>query len=329
MKIIIETKNNPMKTKKENSRRQFLKNTSLAALSFGFLPAVAKAISKTPGGISESFKACNETTNDYYGQGPFYTANAPTLQNNQLAVVSEPGTKLIISGRIYNLDCNKAIPNTIIDVWHADDNGDYDNSGYNLRGQVTTNSQGFYVFETIKPGKYLNGQSYRPSHIHFKITPPGFTTLTTQLYFSGDQDIPGDAAASITSGTYDATDRIIPLTNNGVDLDGVWDIVIDGNGVPLNVGDLHLNKGMLYKAGPNPFRNQIKIEYGVFINSKVSLLVYNLEGKLVATLEERTLQTEKYEAIWEPNSSLPNGHYFIALKINDLQVHYLKVIKQS
>ena len=85
---------------------------------------------------------------------------------------------------------------------------------------------------------------------------------------------------------------------------------------------------MLYKAGPNPFTNQIKIEYGVFTNSKVSLSVYNLEGKLVATLEERTLQAEKYEAIWEPDSLLPNGHYFIALKINDLQVHYIKVIRQ-
>lgn len=318
-----------MKTPKENSRRQFLKNTSLAALSFGLFPVVAKAVAKAPADNTKGAKACNETTNDYYGQGPFYSANAPTLQNNQLSSVSEPGTKLTISGRVFNLDCSETIPNTVIDIWHADDGGDYDNTGFNLRGQVTTNSQGFYVFETIKPGKYLNGQSYRPSHIHFKITPPGFSTLTTQLYFSGDQDIPGDAAASITSGVYDARDRIIPLTNNGTDLDGTWDIVIDGNGISLSAGDLHLDKGMLYKAGPNPFRDQIKIEYGVFTNSKVNLSVYNLEGKLVATLEEKTLQTEKYEVIWTPDSKLPNGHYFIALKVNDLQVHYLKVIKQN
>ncbi len=318
-----------MKTKKENSRRQFLKNTSLAALSLGILPSIAKAVSKPSPDGNESFKVCDETTRDAYGQGPFYTAGAPTIQSNQLATPTEPGTKLTISGRIYDLGCLTVIPNTTLDIWHANDNGAYDNSGFTLRGKTTSNSQGYYVFETIKPGLYLNGPTYRPSHIHFKITPPGFSTLTTQLYFAGDPYIPTDHAASMTSGTFDATDRIIPLTNNAGNLEGVWDIVIDGNGVVLGASDLHLDKGMLYKAGPNPFTNQIKIEYGVFTNSKVSLSVYNLEGKLVATLEERTLQAEKYEAIWEPDPLLSDGHYFIALKVNDLQVHYLKIIKQG
>ena len=78
---------------------------------------------------------------------------------------------------------------------------------------------------------YLNGSTFRPSHIHFKITPPGFNTLITQLYFQGDPYLSTDAAASITSGSFDATNRIIPLvTNSNGDLEGTWDIVIDGNG---------------------------------------------------------------------------------------------------
>ena len=85
----------------------------------------------------------------------------------------------------------------------------------------------FYIFETIKPGLYLNGSSYRPSHIHFKITPPGFNALITQLYFQGDPYIPTDAAASVNSGSFDATHRIIPLvTNINGDLEGTWDIII-------------------------------------------------------------------------------------------------------
>ena len=129
-----------------------------------------------------------------YGQGPFYTANAPTIQNNQLANINEIGTRLIISGHVYNLECSEFIPNTEIDIWHANDSGTYDNSGFNLRGKTYSNAQGYYIFETVKPGLYLNGATYRPSHIHLKITPPGHNSLITQLYFEGDPYIPTDVA---------------------------------------------------------------------------------------------------------------------------------------
>jgi hypothetical protein len=36
----------------------------------------------------------------------------------------------------------------------------------------------------------------------------------------------------------------------------------------------------------------------------------------------------KYLISLQPEQTLPGGHYFIALKVNDLQVHYLKVVKQ-
>ena len=243
---------------------------------------------------------------------------------------NEVGTRLILSGQVYNLACSEVIPNTEIDIWHANDSGAYDNSGYNLRGKTTSNPQGFYVFETIKPGLYLNGATYRPSHFHFKITPPNFPTLITQLYFSGDPYIAADAAASITSGTFDATNRIIPLTtNSNGDLEGTWDIVINGNGTPLGANNIHLDKGMIYSASPNPFSDRVEIKYGVFQDGEVSVFVYDIEGKIVSQLCKKLLSPQKYEVVWEPDNNLPNGHYFIALKINDLQVHYLKVIRQQ
>jgi len=58
-------------------------------------------------------------------------------------------------------------------------------------------------------------------------------------------------------------------------------------------------------------------------------MVFDMTGKEVATLEENAVQPEKYEATWRPEPGLPDGHYFISLKINDLQVHYLKVLKQT
>ncbi|MFT4668029.1 MAG: protocatechuate 3,4-dioxygenase beta subunit [Gammaproteobacteria bacterium] len=317
-----------MKKGKQKNRRQFLRNTSLAALSLGILPAISKGevIEKS---TKKDLAVCDKTTRDFYGEGPFYTDNPPTINGTQLADQNEVGERMIISGRVFNLDCSQYIPETVVDVWHTDNEGDYDNAGFNLRGKTLSNAQGFYMYETIKPGKYLNGGSFRPAHIHYKVTPPGFDTLITQLYFAGDSDIPGDSAASITSGEFDATHRIINLTaNTDGKLEGTFDIVINGSGV-TGLNDIHIDKGMLYKISPNPFSDHLVIKYGVFKKAKVSLLVYDLMGKLVANLEERVLSPEKYEAEWRPEDSLPNGHYFIALKVNELQVHYMKVIRQK
>ena len=299
-----------------------MKNTSLAFLG----GALAKGRSKSR---KKDIVACDMTTQDYFGEGPFYTENPPMLDNNKLASDTEQGQKMIISGRVLNLECNQYLPNTIVDVWHADNDGNYDNNGYRLRGYTLSNDQGFYLFETILPGKYLNGSQFRPSHIHFKIKPPDFPELITQLYFEGDDSIPTDAAASRTSGEFDATNRIITLTENqaGV-LEGTFDIVIDGRGEPVSSRDLHLDKGIIYKVSPNPFEDELKIDFGVFRKSKASLYVFDTLGRQVALLEEKERTPEKYTAYWKPDAGLEPGHYFVAIKINDLQVHYLKVYKK-
>ncbi|MEM7102701.1 MAG: hypothetical protein AAF502_06150 [Bacteroidota bacterium] len=316
---------------KKSNRRQFLKTTSFAVLSLGTFPHCLAANKKSNADlIQDGLEGdCPPTTLDLYGEGPFYTANPPVIQEFMLAGESEPGTRLIVSGRVYDLSCNEFIPNTIIDVWHANDAGAYDNQGYNLRGQTTSNAQGYYMFNTIRPGKYLNGSQFRPSHIHFKITPPGFPTLTTQLYFEGDTDIPADAAASVTTGQFDASDRIIPLTtNDDGHFEGTWDIIINGDGITVGTSNLHIDKGMIYEVTPNPFNGRLDIRYGVFRKSIISLLVHDLNGREVAKLEERELVPEKYTATWEPEGYIPNGHYFVSLKVNGQQVHYSKVLLQ-
>ena len=303
------------------NRRSFLKNTALGSLGLSTINKL-----KTKASVTQI--SCNRTTKDYYGTGPFYTENPPMIDDRLLAPENEEGTRMIISGRVFNLDCTEYIPNVVVDVWHANHAGEYDNVGFSLRGFTRTNEQGFYLFETIKPGKYLNGQKFRPSHIHYKITPPGFSELTTQLYFDGDEDIADDAAASITEGEFDASHRIIPLVENSEGImEGVFDVVISGEGIEVGVHDIHLDKGIVYSASPNPFNDSLEIKYGVFKSARVGLVVFNMHGQEVAVLEDKQMSPEKYSATWQPDTSLPKGHYFIALKINDLQVHYLKVIR--
>jgi hypothetical protein len=87
--------------------------------------------------------------------------------------------------------------------------------------------------------------------------------------------------------------------------------------------------GMIYQIFPNPFSDFIQINYGVFQEARVSLQVFDINGRLVANLQETNLKPEKYEAEWRPDENILPGYYFIALKINDVQVHYLKVVKES
>jgi len=113
----------------KKNRRQFLRNASLAVVSATLIPKILKSKEIIDVMSPASKEACEETTEDFYGEGPFYTENAPSISNNKLIDDTEPGTKLIISGRVQTPSCDKVIPNTLIDVWHADDAGNYDNSG--------------------------------------------------------------------------------------------------------------------------------------------------------------------------------------------------------
>jgi len=123
-----------MSKTKNIKRRSFLRNTVLGSLALGL-----SSKSAAENNFSKETLFCDATTLDLFGQGPFYTDNPPFLDDNKLAKDDEAGSRMIISGRIFNLDCSEFIPNTIVDVWHANDAGEYDNDNYNLRGYTMSN----------------------------------------------------------------------------------------------------------------------------------------------------------------------------------------------
>ena len=69
-----------------------------------------------------------------------------------------------------------------LDFWQADDSGNYDNSGFRLRGHQFTDADGRYTLQTIVPGLYPG----RTRHIHVKAQAPNQSILTTQLYFPNE-----------------------------------------------------------------------------------------------------------------------------------------------
>ena len=110
-------------------------------------------------------------------EGPYYKANPP--QNANLRTAGVAGTPLTLSGYVVSTSC-QPIPKARLDFWQADGNGNYDNSGYTLRGWQLTDANGAYRLETVIPGLYPG----RTEHIHFKVTVNG-KTYTSQLFFPG------------------------------------------------------------------------------------------------------------------------------------------------
>ena len=93
------------------------------------------------------------------------------------------GRRLVVSGRVLTPDCKPAA-NALLDFWHADENGDYDNRGFRYRGHQFTDAEGRYRLETILPAVYPG----RTRHIHVKVQPAGGRILTTQLYFPNERE---------------------------------------------------------------------------------------------------------------------------------------------
>ena len=75
---------------------------------------------------------CEATSADI--EGPFYREDPP--HRATLVPEDEPGRSLVIEGYVYAADCETPLAGAIVDVWHADDDGAYDNSSdaFRMRG---------------------------------------------------------------------------------------------------------------------------------------------------------------------------------------------------
>jgi protocatechuate 3,4-dioxygenase beta subunit len=108
---------------------------------------------------------CPPTKSD--SKGPFYEPDAP--------VRSSVGKGYVLTGRVKSgKDCSP-VSNAKIELWLANPQGIYDDQH---RAIVFSNESGAYRFESNFPPKY----SFRPPHIHMRITAEGFKPLVTQHY---------------------------------------------------------------------------------------------------------------------------------------------------
>ena len=112
-------------------------------------------------------------------EGPYYRPTTP--QKTSFLDDGLTGPLLILSGQVLNTQC-QPLSGAVLDIWHCDTAGAYDNRGFKLRGHQFTDSNGRWQLSTILPAPYEG----RPRHIHIKVQGANTPLLTTQLFFPED-----------------------------------------------------------------------------------------------------------------------------------------------
>jgi protocatechuate 3,4-dioxygenase, beta subunit len=155
------------------------------------LPAISSWLA--PGLASAQVVKLKATPQDV--EGPYYPKTWAGEVDNDLTTLNGKkyagGIPMALSGRVRGED-GSVLKDAMVEIWQIDDAGEYRhpdfggegpaNRGFQGYGRMRTGDNGQYTFNTIKP----IGYSGRPPHVHFKVIAAGHRTLTTEMYFAGD-----------------------------------------------------------------------------------------------------------------------------------------------
>jgi protocatechuate 3,4-dioxygenase beta subunit len=166
----------------------FLAGCSSAVIPAGAQGSTSTAPPKTSQPVQGQTPVCTSPAalTPAVTEGPFFKPNSP--ERTSLLDSGVTGTKLTLTGYVLSANC-QPIAHALLDFWQANTQGQYDNSGFTLRGHQYTDAKGYYHLETIIPGLYPG----RTEHIHVKVQAPGASILTTQLFFPGVSDNQSDS----------------------------------------------------------------------------------------------------------------------------------------
>jgi protocatechuate 3,4-dioxygenase beta subunit len=191
------------------TRRRFLLNTGILAAGSelsGADAVLSQELTPTPSCHDGNEPTARET------EGPFFKPRSP--ERGDLRELGAGGSPFELSGFVLTRSC-RPLSAAVVDLWHADDKGEYDNVGFRYRGHVITGSNGAFRFRTIVPALY----SGRTRHYHVKVQAPGSRLLTTQLYFPNEP-------ANLRDGLFQR-ELSMRVADAGENLDARFDFVLN------------------------------------------------------------------------------------------------------
>lgn len=158
-------------------------------------------------------KGCTEAT----VFGPFHVEGSPHVDLGGDVANGAKGEPCYVRGTVAGLD-NCPISNAELQVWQADEAGYYDvqygsDTPHRARATLHTDADGGFHFKTIRAEAYpiphdgpvgrmleaLGRHPWRPAHLHFMITAPGYERLITHVFRKGDRYLDSDAVFGVRS----------------------------------------------------------------------------------------------------------------------------------
>jgi len=148
--------------------------------------AAATPLMLVTGGLKSSrtlaaTPSCDDGPTPRQTAGPFYKPQSP--RRTSLIDAGMEGNTLALTGRVLSTAC-EPVAGAVLDFWHCDAGGNYDNRGFRFRGHQFTDAQGMFSLETLIPGIYPG----RTRHMHVIVQAPDGRPLVTQLYFPGEKE---------------------------------------------------------------------------------------------------------------------------------------------
>jgi protocatechuate 3,4-dioxygenase beta subunit len=157
--------------------------------------------------------------------GPFHMVESPPRELGDDIALDGKGEPCLVTGRVTGPD-GEPLAGALVDVWQANADGSYDvqqpdvQPERNLRGLFTTDHDGRFRFRTIVPRYYpipddgpvgqllaaTNRHPYRPAHVHFIATAPGYRPVTTHLFVDDTIN---------AKGAYFTVQKLAPLLGEG------------------------------------------------------------------------------------------------------------------
>ncbi len=315
-------------------RKDFLKGAGLAGLGLALSNSQGIARTNRQSALNGD---CTLIPTETAGPFPLDLTENSTFFRQDIRE-SEKGVQLNLRLRIMGMNNCEPMENLRVNIWHCDKDGVY--SGYNtgnnpgdangiqLRGYQFTDVNGEVEFITVFPGWY-NG---RICHIHFQVYVSSSYAAISQLTFPLDaknelytnnsslytkgKDPLSFGQDNIFSDGHDSQLATLEPNSTTGGYNSFLEVNVEGTGT-VGVGHLERETAKVFELGqnfPNPYIDRTTVPVNLKQTSKVTLEIWDLAGKKVATVFDQKKGPGKFEIEINPHQlGLANGNYMYQL----------------